>query len=88
MIELENFNAVTDFPGAYRVDVAIGDAELRVVAMRPRLRLFADQVHHPSDFKFRILFPGAPLADRVRITALEPMPGRAFTIDEATLWVK
>jgi hypothetical protein len=87
MVELDNHVEKADFPSAYRVEVAVGDAPLQTVANRPHLQLFRDQVYHPNGFSFRIPLPGAPLADRIRITVLEPVPGRDYTIDEANLWV-
>lgn len=87
MLELHNQSAFTDHPLSFELAVEDAQGRLRTVYRRPRLKLFRELVYRPKGFVFRVALPKPTRTRRVRITVLEPMPARWWTIDEARLLV-
>jgi hypothetical protein len=85
-IEFADFTDVFDAPLAFRIEVSEDGERYRSVFTRPRLRFFADQIHHPAEFAFRVALDRPVRARRLRITLLEELPGRWWSIYEAHLW--
>lgn len=74
-------------PSAFKIQTSDDDGESwDTVFRRPRLRLYADQVHHPNRFVFRVVLPKPVRTQRLRIKLLEEMPGKLWAINEARLW--
>jgi hypothetical protein len=87
-LELTDFRTIDDGPMSYRLELTDERGETRVVASRPNVRLFREQVFSPKQFVFRVLFDSEVPAKKLRITVLEPMPGRHFAVHEAKLWAR
>lgn len=85
-IEIANPWHLTDLPLSFEWSVASGASPWRAVFERPVLRVFREFVYSPKTFVFRVVLPSPALADRVRLTIRQPVPGRAFTIHEARLY--
>ncbi len=79
---------VGDAPLGYRIEADDGTGSMQLITERPKLRLFRGQVFHPRGFVFRVVFPKPVLTKRVRVTIIDPFPGRWWTVNEATLWAE
>lgn len=86
MVELQSPSQPIGLPISYRMEVATGLEAFQTVALRPGLSLYRDQVHSPLGFTLRIPLPSQPVAQRVRLSVEEPVPGHAFTVSEAVFW--
>lgn len=85
-LEFTDFEECFDSPLAFRIEVSDDGATYRTVFTRPRLRIFANQVHHPTGFAFRVVLDQPVRTRHVRMTLLEGVPGRWWSIYEAKLW--
>jgi hypothetical protein len=85
-LEFTDFEECFDAPLAFKVEVSDDGATYRTVFERPRLRIFADQVHHPTGFAFRVVLDRPVRTRHLRMTLLEGVPGRWWSIYEAKLW--
>jgi len=86
--ELESHPYVMQVPLSYELSVSHGASDWRIVAEQPVLRLFREQVFSPKNFVFRIVLPKPALADRVRITIGQPLPGHYLVIHEARIYTQ
>jgi hypothetical protein len=86
--ELETHPYVMQVPLSYELSVSQGASGWRTVAQQPVLRLYREQVFSPKNFVFRIVLPSATVADRVRITIDEPLPGHHLVIHEARVYAQ
>jgi hypothetical protein len=85
-IEFTDYEECFDTPLAFKIEVSDDGKTYRTVFRRPRLRFFADQVHHPTDFAFRVVLHQPVRTMHLRMTLLEEVPGRWWSIYEAKLW--
>jgi hypothetical protein len=86
-LELSSPEAIEDAALGYRVEVEDSNGVIRTVATHPHVRLFRDQVFHPRNFVFRVVFEPVQ-ARRIRVTITDPVPSHWWTIQDATLWAK
>jgi hypothetical protein len=86
-IDFTDYKIPFDPALAFRIDAQAQDGTLQRIYERRRLQIFYDQVHRPRDFFFRVVLPEPTRTRRLRITLLEPVPGRWWTVHEATVWV-
>jgi hypothetical protein len=85
-IEFTDFEECFDTPLAFKIEVSDDGKAYRTVFERPRLRIFADQVHRPTEFTFRVVLDRPVRTMHLRMTLLEEVPGRWWSIYEAKLW--
>lgn len=85
-LEFVGYHNVFDAPGAFRLDTFADDGTAQPVFERTRLRVFRDQMLRPRQFVFRVALPRPVSIRRLRMTLLEAVPGRWWTIHEARLW--
>ncbi len=86
--EIDNAAQVMQVPLSYQLSVSRGGSDWRVVARQPKVRLFREQVYSPRTFVFRVVLGAPTVADRIRITIEQSLPGYDFTIREARLYAK
>jgi hypothetical protein len=86
--EIENRQHVMRLPGSYQLSVAHGGSGWQTVAEQPLLRLYREQIYSPKTFVFRIVLKAPALADRIRITIGQPLPGYDFAVHEARVYVR
>jgi hypothetical protein len=86
--EIETRQHVMQVPLSYELSAAHGGSNWHTLAEQPVLRLFREQVYSPKTFVFRIVLPKPTLADRIRITIGQPVPGHNFTIHEAHVYAR
>jgi hypothetical protein len=84
--EIHNPGHPSDVPLSFRLAVAHGRSDWQTVAEQPVLRIYRDQVYSPRTFVFRIVLPKPTLADRIRLTIGQPVPGHRFVIEEAGVY--
>ncbi len=84
--EIDNPNHVTHVPLSFELSVGLGRSGWQRVIERPALRLYREQVYSPKGFVFRVVFPQPSLADRLRITIGQPVPGKNLVIHEARIY--
>jgi hypothetical protein len=85
-IEFSDFDEVFDAPLAFKIEASEDGVTYRKLFERPRLRIFTDQIHRPTEFVFRLVLPQPVRTYRLRMTLLEGVPGRWWSIHEARLW--
>jgi hypothetical protein len=85
-IEFSDFAEIFDAPLAFKIEASEDGVSYRKLFERPRLRIFADQIHRPTEFVFRLVLPEPVRTHRLRMTLLEGVPGRWWSIHEARLW--
>lgn len=85
-LEIDDPGRVMDAPVSYRISAANGARDLGVVAEQNQLRFFHAQIFAPERFVFRVVLPHPILADRVRITVVQPVPGYYFSVHELRLF--
>ena len=85
-LEIDAPGRVFDVPVSYRLSAAKGAEELGVVAEQNLLRFYRAQIFSPESFVFRVVFPQPILADRIRLTVAQPVPGHYFAIHELRLY--
>jgi len=85
-LEIDAPGRVFDVPVSYRLSAAKGAEDLGVVAEQDQLRFYRAQLYSPEKFVFRIVFPEPILADRLRFTVAQPLPGHYFAIHELRLY--
>jgi len=86
--EIDNRQHVMQVPLSFQLGVAHGGSGWQTVAEQPVLRIFREQVYSPRTFVFRVVLPNPTLADRIRITIGQPVPGHNFTIHEARVYAQ
>jgi hypothetical protein len=86
--ETNNPGHVLDVPLSFQLSVAHGASDWQTVAEQPVLRVYRDQIYSPKTFVFRVVLPNPTLADRIRITIGQPVPGREFVIHEARVYAQ
>ncbi len=85
-LELQNRGEVMELPMSFELAVAKGGSGWRTVAERAELRLYRDQIFSPKTFVFRVVLDEPALADRVRLTVRQPVPGTGLLVREARLY--
>jgi hypothetical protein len=86
-LDFTDYELTFDSPAAFKIEVSDDGHDYRKVFERPRLRIYYDQVYRPKRFMFRVLLPTPAHALRLRLTLLEGMPQRNFSICEVRLWI-
>lgn len=86
-VDMTDFSTAYDAPLGFLVEVATEKDDWKKVLVRSHVQMYEEQVHRPKDFVFRVVFPEPVLAQRIRFTILDPVPGRWWSIHEATIWV-
>ena len=84
--EIDNPQHVMQVPLSYELGLGRGESSWQTVAEQPLLRLFREQVYSPKTFVFRVVLPKPALADRIRITIGQPVPGHDLTVHEARVY--
>lgn len=84
--EIENPQTLTHLPMSFELSTALGGSGWQTVAQQPKLRVYRDFVFSPKTFVFRIVLPAPVVADRLRLTLGQPVPGRPMTIHEARVY--
>jgi hypothetical protein len=87
-LEILTPDHLSDLPLSYELSVAVDGSDWQTAAEQPVLRVFRDQVYSPKTFAFRVVLPKPILADRVRITIAEPVPGHHFVIHEVRVYAQ
>jgi hypothetical protein len=87
-LELETHPYVMQVPLSYELSASQGASDWRIVAQQPVLRLYREQVFSPKNFVFRIVLPKPALADHIRITISQPLPGHHLVIHEARIHIE
>ena len=87
-LELTAPGRVMDVPASFRLSAMNGSEDLGVLAERPLLRFYREQIFEPKNFVFRVVLPRPVTLDRLRITVAEPVPGSYFSIHELRLFEK
>lgn len=87
-LEFENRSQVNELPLSYQVSVGSRNAALRTVFEQPAVRLYHEQIYSPKTFVWRVVLPAPVLAERVRITIDQALPGHGFRVHEARVWAK
>jgi hypothetical protein len=85
-LEIDAPARVMDVPVSFRLSVSNRHEDLRVVLEEPRLRFYREQVFAPKKFVFRVVLPEPIVADRLRVTVEQPVPGSYFSIHELRLY--
>ena len=85
-LEIDDPGRVMDVPVSYRLSAARGTQDLGVVAEQPVLRFYRAQIFEPERFVFRLVFPRPILADRLRLSVVQPVPGSYFSVHELRLY--
>jgi hypothetical protein len=86
--EIENRRHLADVPPSFQLSVAHGGSGWQTVAEQPVLRVYRKLVYSPKTFVFRVVLPNPTLADRIRITIDQPLPGHYFTVHEARVYAR
>jgi hypothetical protein len=86
--EIENGQHVIRLPASYQLSVGRDGSGWQKVAEQPLLRLYREQIYSPKTFVFRIVLKAPVLADRIRITIGQPVPGYDFAVHEARVYVR
>lgn len=73
-------------PAAFKLQTSDDGNEFETVFRRQHLRFYADQVHRPTKFVFRVVLPAPVRTHRLRIKLLDGLPGRSWAVHEAVLW--
>jgi hypothetical protein len=85
-LELTDYELTFDAPPAFKLEASEDGRSYRTVFVRPRIRIYSDQIYHPKHFSFRVKLPAPVHARHLRLTLLEGFPQRYFTIYEVQLW--
>jgi hypothetical protein len=85
-LEIEDPERVLDVPVSYRLTASNGAQDLGVIAEQPVLRFYRGQIFAPEGFVFRLVFPRPLVADRLRLTVEQPVPGHYFSVHELRLY--
>lgn len=85
-VEFENRLQVNELPLSFQVSVGARGEPLRTAFEQPAVRLFHEQIYSPKTFVWRVVFPAPVLAERVRITIDQALPGHGFRVHEARVW--
>ena len=85
-LEIENPTRALDVPVSYRLTAENGAQDLGVVAEQRVLRFYRGQIFAPARFVFRLVFSRPIVADRLRLTVEQPVPGFYFSVHELRLY--
>jgi hypothetical protein len=85
-LEIDAPGRVMDVPVSYRISAAKGASDLGVIAEQPVLRFYRAQIFSPERFVFRLVFAHPTIADRLRLTVVQPVPGHYFALHELRLY--
>jgi hypothetical protein len=85
-LEIDDPGRVMDAPASYRVVAGLAGRDLGVVAEQRALRFYRTQIFSPETFVFRLVFARPVVADRLRLTVQQPVPGYYFGIHELRLF--
>ncbi|HET7542134.1 MAG TPA: hypothetical protein VFK05_19840 [Polyangiaceae bacterium] len=85
-LEILDPQRVMDVPVSYRLTAKNGAQDLGTVAEQRALRFYRSQIFAPETFVFRLVFPNPILADRLRLTIEQPVPGYYFSVHELRLY--
>jgi hypothetical protein len=85
-LEIDAPGRVLDVPVSYRLSAEKGAEELGVIAEQPLLRFYRAQIFSPEKFVFRLVFARPVVADRLRLSVLQPVPGQYFAVHELRLY--
>jgi len=86
-LEIDAPGRVMDVPASYRVSAAKGPDDLGVVLEQSVLRFYRAQVFSPESFVLRLPFPHPIVADRLRFSVEQPVPGYYFSMHELRVYV-
>ncbi len=86
-LEIDDPGRVMDVPLSYRLSAANGSEQLGVLAEQSVLRFYRAQIFSPESFVFRLVFPRPIVADRLRLTVEQPVPGHYFSVHELRLYM-
>ena len=86
--EIDNPEYPVDVPLSFELSVAREGSDWLTVTEQPVLRVYREQVYSPKTFVFRVVLQNPTLADRIRITIAEPVPGQGFVIQEARVYAE
>ncbi|HYQ26469.1 MAG TPA: hypothetical protein VER04_04595, partial [Polyangiaceae bacterium] len=86
-LEIDAPGRVMDVPVSYRVSAAKGPDDLGVVLEQSVLRFYRAQVFSPESFVLRLPFPHPIVADRLRFSVEQPVPGYYFSMHELRVYV-
>lgn len=85
-LEIEAPEREMDAPVSFRLSGSRGDDDLGILLEESSLRFYRDQVFRPKAFVFRLVLPQPILADRLRLTVEQGVPGSYFSIHELRLY--
>jgi hypothetical protein len=91
-LDIKESDFVLDAPLAFDVSVSTSDGEeqrndLVTVFHQPTIELTKDLVYKPRDMVFRVVLPEPTMAKRLRITLLDTVNERYWSIAESDIWV-
>jgi len=84
--EIDSQWHVSHVPLSFQLSVARPGSAWQTVAEQPVVRVYKDQIYSPRTFVFRIVLPRPVLANRVRISVRQPLPGHEFVVHEARVY--
>jgi len=85
--EMDAPGRVMDVPVSYRLSAARGADDLGVLLEQRVLRFYRAQIFSPERFVLRLSFARPIVADRLRFTVLQPVPGHYFSVHELRVYV-
>jgi hypothetical protein len=87
-LEISAPGRVMDVPASFRLTASLGEQALGTLLEQPVLRLYREQVFSPKTFVQRLVFAEPVLADRLRITLGQGVPGHYFSIHELCVYAE
>jgi hypothetical protein len=87
-LEIRAPGHVLDVPASFRLSASLGPQPLEVLIERPHLRLHRGQIFSPKTFVWRVVLAEAVLADRLRITLGQAVPGHFFSMSELSVYAQ
>jgi hypothetical protein len=85
-LDFTDYQLTFDNPGAFKLEASDDGEHYRTIFVRPHIRLYYAQVYRPSHFLFRVVLPAPVRLRKLRLTLLEAMPDRWWSIYEVQLW--
>jgi len=84
--EIDSQWHVSHVPLSFQLSLARPNSPWQTVAEEPLVRVYKDQIYAPRRFVFRIVLPRPVLANRLRISIRQPLPGHEFVVHEARVY--
>jgi hypothetical protein len=85
-LEIEAPGRVMDVPVSYRLSTAKGSEDLGLALEQNALRFYRAQIFSPESFVFRLVLPRPIIADRLRLSVEQPVPGHYFSVHELRVY--